>query len=165
ESWLVRSRACCVWCLPSSSLRWGCRCCITAWWGASHMSDQSELRDDPRLGRVIRAILRIGVLLAALVPLLGGALSLMGDGRRSHDDATSHGEPMDLRRVSGIAADAFMLHSRAIIQLGILLLIGTPIARVLFSLLAFALQRDLIYVVVTLLVLAVLVYGMVGGNF
>jgi uncharacterized membrane protein len=67
--------------------------------------------------------------------------------------------------VSGIVADAFRLHSPAIIQLGILLLIGTPIARVLFSLVAFALQRDVIYVVVTLLVLAVLVYGVVGGNF
>ena len=129
------------------------------------MSDGNGLRDDQRVERVIGAILRIGVLLAVLVALLGGALSLMGDGRSATDYATFHGEPVDLRRVSGIAADAFMLHSRAIIQLGILLLIGTPIARVLFSLLAFALQRDLIYVVVTLLVLAVLVYGLVGAKF
>jgi uncharacterized membrane protein len=128
------------------------------------MSDGSGLRDDQRLERVIGALLRTRVLLAVLVALPGGALYLAGDGRSAPDYATSHGESVDLRRVSGIAADAFMLHSRAIIQLGILLLIGTPIARVLFSLLAFALQRDMIYVVVTFLVLAVLVYGVVGGN-
>ena len=128
------------------------------------MSDGSGRGDDQRVERVIGALLRIGVLLAALVTLPGGALYWMGGVRGATDYATFHGEPMDLRRVSGIAADAFMWHSRAIIQLGILLLIGTPIARVLFSLLAFALQRDMIYVAVTLLVLAVLVYGVVGAN-
>jgi uncharacterized membrane protein len=129
------------------------------------MSDGSGLRDDQRVEQVIGALLRSGVLLAVLVALPGGVLYVMGDGRSATDYATFHGEPMDLRRVSGIVADAFRLHSPAIIQLGILLLIGTPIARVLFSLVAFALQRDMIYVVVTLLVLAVLVYGVVGGNF
>ena len=128
------------------------------------MSEGSGRGDDQRVERVIGALLRIGVLLAVLVTLPGGALYLMGDVRGAPDYATFHGEPMDLRRVSGIAADAFMLHGRAIIQLGILLLIGTPIARVLFSLLAFAFQRDMIYVAVTLLVLAVLVYGVVGAN-
>jgi len=115
--------------------------------------------------RVIGELLRIGVLLAVLVVLPGGALYLMGDGRGAPDYATFHGEPVDLRRVSGIAAEAFMLHGRAIIQLGILLLIGTPIARVLFSLVAFTLQRDMTYVAVTLVVLVVLVYGVVGATF
>ena len=128
------------------------------------MSDRSGLQHDQQVERVIGTLLRGGVLLAVLVALPGGALYLAGDGRSATDYTTFQGEPVDLRRASGIAADAFMLHSRAIIQLGILLLIGTPIARVLFSLVAFALQRDMIYVVVTLLVLALLVYGVVGGN-
>jgi uncharacterized membrane protein len=109
-------------------------------------------------------LLRIGVLLAVLVALPGGTLYLMRDGRNPTDYGTFRGEPVDLRSVAGIVADASSLDGRAITQLGILLLIGTPIARVLFSLLAFALQRDVTYVVVTLLVLAVLVYGVVGGN-
>jgi uncharacterized membrane protein len=129
------------------------------------MSEWSSLQDNHRVEQVIGTLLRIGVLLAVLVALPGGALYLMRDGSSATDYGTFHGEPVDLRHVSGIVADAFRLHSRAIIQLGILLLIGTPIARVLFSLLAFGLQRDVTYVVVTLLVLAVLVYGVVGGNF
>jgi uncharacterized membrane protein len=48
-------------------------------------------------------------------------------------------------------------------QLGLLLLIATPVARVAFSLAAFAVQRDRLYVVVTLVVLGVLTFSMAGG--
>jgi uncharacterized membrane protein len=128
------------------------------------MSDRSGLRRDQRVEQVIGTLLRGGVLLAVLVALPGGVLYVMGEEGSATGYGTFHSEPVDLRQVSGIVADAFRLHSPAIIQLGILLLIATPIARVLFSLVAFALQRDMIYVVVTVLVLAVLVYGVVGGN-
>jgi uncharacterized membrane protein len=128
------------------------------------MSDRSGLQRDQRVEQVIGTLLRGGVLLAVLVALPGGVLYVLGKGGSATDYGTFHGEPVDLRQVSGIVAEAFRWHSPAIIQLGILLLIGTPIARVLFSLVAFALQRDVTYVVVTLLVLAALVYGLVGGN-
>jgi uncharacterized membrane protein len=49
-------------------------------------------------------------------------------------------------------------------QLGLLLLIATPVARVAFSLAAFAIQRDRLYVVVTLIVLGVLAFSMAGGG-
>ena len=54
----------------------------------------------------------------------------------------------------------FPWHSRGLIQFGLLLLIAVPVARVAFSVVAFALQRDRTYVVVTLIVLAVLLYGL-----
>jgi len=47
----------------------------------------------------------------------------------------------------------------AVIQLGLLILIATPVARVIFSLVGFALERDRVYVAITLVVLAVLVYS------
>jgi uncharacterized membrane protein len=128
------------------------------------MSDRSGLRRDQRVEQVIGTLLRGGVLLAVLVALPGGVLYVLGEGGSATSYGTFHGEPVDLRHAWGIVAEAFRWHSPAIIQLGILLLIGTPIARVLFSLVAFALQRDVTYVVVTLLVLAALVYGLVGGN-
>jgi uncharacterized membrane protein len=52
----------------------------------------------------------------------------------------------------------------AIIQLGILLLIATPIARVAFALLAFAIERDRLYICISLTVLAVLAWGMLRGG-
>jgi uncharacterized membrane protein len=72
--------------------------------------------------------------------------------------------PDYLRSPLGIVGHALQGDDRAIIQLGLLLLIATPVARVLFSVVAFALERDLTYVLVTLIVLAVLVYSLFSGH-
>ena len=74
------------------------------------------------------------------------------------------GEPADLRNVSGIVRDALALRGRGLIQLGLLLLIATPVARVAFSVVAFAMQRDRLYVVVALIVLAVLMCSLTGAR-
>jgi uncharacterized membrane protein len=73
------------------------------------------------------------------------------------------GAPADLRSVSGIIADARALSGRGIIQLGLLLLVATPVARVTFSVAAFALRRDRTYVVITLIVLSVLGFSLFSG--
>lgn len=44
----------------------------------------------------------------------------------------------------------------ALIQLGVLLLIATPVARVVFAVVGFALERDRLYVAVSVAVLAIL---------
>ena len=115
---------------------------------------------DERVERVIGALLRWGVVLAATVILAGGAMYLVRHGSTIPDYRVFRGEPSDLRNVSGIVKGAVSWHSRGLIQLGLLLLIAVPVARVAFSVVAFALQRDRTYVVVTLIVLAVLLYGM-----
>ena len=74
------------------------------------------------------------------------------------------GEPTNLRTVPGVVKEVFDFRGRGIIQLGLLLLIATPVARVAFSLVAFALERDRLYVIVLLIVLAVLVYSLAGGR-
>jgi len=48
----------------------------------------------------------------------------------------------------------------AIVELGILLLVATPICRVMFAVIAFAVERDRLYVAISLAVLAVLLFGM-----
>ena len=55
-------------------------------------------------------------------------------------------------------------HGQAIIQFGLLLLIATPVARVAFSAVAFASRGDYMYVVITLIVLAVLLYSLFGSG-
>ena len=60
--------------------------------------------------------------------------------------------------------NAFSGNSNGIIQLGLLLLIATPVARVVFSAFAFAIQQDKLYVFVTLAVLAVLAFGLASGR-
>jgi uncharacterized membrane protein len=108
-------------------------------------------------------LLRGGVILAALVVLVGGCMYLLRHGTAAPNYWVFHGEPADLRSVSGIIQDAIALQGRGVIQFGLLLLTATPIARVLFAMVAFALQHDRTYVLVTLLVLTVLLYSLTGG--
>jgi uncharacterized membrane protein len=73
------------------------------------------------------------------------------------------GEPGDLRSVGGILADARALRGRGLMQLGVLMLIATPIVRVALSTVVFLRQRDWLYTVITLIVLTLLLYGVVNG--
>jgi uncharacterized membrane protein len=75
-----------------------------------------------------------------------------------------HGQPAGLTSVSEIARNAVRLNPEAMIQLGLLLLIATPIARVALSLLAFFKQHDRVYMVVTAIVLGVLLYSLTGAG-
>lgn len=111
----------------------------------------------------IAFLLRTGVLLAAAVVLAGGILYLAHSGRMHSDYHVFHGEPSDLRSPGGVIREAFSGRTDAIIQLGLLLLILTPVARVVFSVVAFARERDGLYVVLTLVVLTVLLYSLLGS--
>ncbi len=119
---------------------------------------------DKSMEQVVGVLLRTGVALAAAVVLAGGIAYLVRDGAQLPAYGVFRGEPASLRHVGGIVEDALAPRSRGVIQLGLLLLIATPVARVAFCLVAFALQRDRTYVAVTLIVLAALVYGLTGGR-
>ena len=110
-------------------------------------------------------LLRGGVTLAAAVVLFGGTVYLVRHGLAAPQYHVFVGEPTDLRTLSGIVKDALTFRGRGLIQLGLLLLIATPIARVAFSVVAFVIQRDRLYVLVTLIVLAVLIYSLTSGHF
>jgi uncharacterized membrane protein len=74
------------------------------------------------------------------------------------------GEPSDLHSLHGIVRDAMQLNGRGIIQLGLLFLIATPVARVIFSIWGFAAEHDRTYVVFTVIVLAILLFSLVGSQ-
>lgn len=109
-------------------------------------------------------LLRAGVILSTSVVLFGACVYLVRHGHELPDYKVFVGTSKDLRSVSGIWENVLAFKGRGIIQLGILLLIATPVARVAFSVLAFAVQRDRLYVVVTVIVLAVLTYSLAGGR-
>ncbi len=118
---------------------------------------------DLEMDNVIGVILRTGVIVSALIVLGGGILYLQRHGFSQPDYRVFHGEPFDLRTIPGIIRDALALQSRGIIQFGVLLLIATPVLRVTFTIIAFALQRDRVYLTVTSIVLAVLLFGLTGA--
>ena len=119
--------------------------------------------DDARVEGLIAHLLRAGVVIAALV-VIGGAVPYLGRNPWAHVDYRMfHGEPDNLKSVHGIIGTALSGDPRGIMQLGLLLLIATPIARVMFSTWAFAIEGDRMYVGFTLLVLAVLLYSLFGS--
>lgn len=123
---------------------------------ASHLHGWTEKRFETLIGQ----LLRIGVTLAAVIVLGGGLYYLFQHQGPAQNFHVFHGEPEHLRHVSGIFDFAVGLHSRGFIQLGLLILIATPVARVAFSVIGFALERDWLYVAITLSVLGLLVYGL-----
>lgn len=111
----------------------------------------------------IGTMLRAGVVAAAIVTALGGLLLLAHHGGAPADFAEFRGATAPFRGVSAILAGVAAGESAAIVQLGLLLLIATPIMRVALSLLAFARLKDWTYVVLSAIVLAVLLFGLSGA--
>jgi uncharacterized membrane protein len=118
---------------------------------------------EQQVEQTIGNLLRLGLIVAAVVVLGGAVIYLARHGSEQPQYRVFHGEPADLRGIGGVVHDALQFSGRGLIQLGLLLLLGTPVARVAFSIVAFALQGDRLYVVVTLIVMGVLLYSIVGG--
>ena len=117
---------------------------------------------DQKIEVIIANLLRVGVTLAAVIVLAGGLVFLVRHGLAPTRYHAFAGEPSDLRELRGIVRSAFSFHGRGIIQLGILFLIATPVARVAFSAVAFVFERDWLYVGIACAVLVVLMYSLFG---
>jgi uncharacterized membrane protein len=118
---------------------------------------------DASIERMVSVLLRTGVVISGVIVFFGGMYYLARHGYERADYRTFHGEPSIDRLAGQIFAGALAFRGRSIIQLGLLLLIATPIARVAFSLVAFALERDRTYVVITAIVLTILLYSLISG--
>ncbi|MBT9332889.1 DUF1634 domain-containing protein [Acidipila sp. 4G-K13] len=105
-------------------------------------------------------MLRTGVFLAAIVVLAGGVLYVAQSHGPRNDYTHFHGEPQALRSPSGIAHRAWALDARGLIQLGLLILIATPVARVGMCVAGFWFEKDHLYVIVSAIVLAILLYSL-----
>lgn len=124
----------------------------------------TEHFDDRRMETIMGRLLQVGVSLSLLVMLLGGILYIRGHNDSVPDYRVFASEPMALRHLGGIVHGIAAGDPAAIIQLAVLLLIATPVARVVFALVAFGIERDRLYVFVSALVLAVLLYGFLRSS-
>lgn len=120
-------------------------------------SSSTLLKVNEWLARVMIA----GVWLAAALCGLGLAMSLL----RSEPRVTLKpfsGVP-GLASPSEVLRSALAMEPRGLMALGVLVLIATPVARVAFSLVTFAIERDKTYIVITAIVLGLLGWGLVAG--
>jgi len=120
--------------------------------------------DDRRLETIIGRLLQTGVLAAAATVVAGGVLYLA----QSHSGRVDYGTfalgGTGLRTLSGIVRSAGRLQSLGLIQFGLLLLIATPVARVALAVVGFALERDRLYTVVSLVVLVILAFSLIHAT-
>ena len=114
---------------------------------------------DPQMEAMMGRLLQVGVLLASAVVLIGGVLYLHAQHGSIPNYRSFSSEPAKLRQLRDMGQGIATGDPATIIQLGILLLIATPVARVAFALVAFAIERDRLYVAVSLIVLAVLLFS------
>lgn len=120
--------------------------------------------EEHRVEMAVGALLRWGVLTAAAITAVGGLLLLLGHGREVVTLGSFVGEPSALTTLGGIATAALHGEARAVVQLGVVVLIATPILRVAFTLVAFMHQRDRLYTMVTAVVLGILIFSLFSGH-
>lgn len=106
------------------------------------------------------SLLRTGVITSAVIVFLGGVLYLFQKGKELPHYNRFVGEPHKLINVKEIFTDAFNLNSMAILQVGVLVLLATPIARVIFSVIGFIEEKDKMYIIITLIVLGIIAFSL-----
>lgn len=126
------------------------------------MEGKGDRMSDERIDLIIGNLLRIAVIVSAIFVFAGAVIYLWRHGLEMPDFGVFSGVPKNLRGLKEIMDSAWQIRSVGIIQLGLLLLIFTPVARVAFSVIAFLLERDYMYVVFTLIVLTVLLLSITG---
>jgi uncharacterized membrane protein len=122
------------------------------------------LLDDARMERAMGMLLRFGVVLASTAVLAGMAFYLQDHARQPIDYRYFKVYSFGLRHRGKLFAGSAHDNAAAVIEAGILLLIATPVARVVFAVVAFALERDRLYTAISAGVLAVLVYSLLHAS-
>ena len=114
---------------------------------------------DQDLERIIGQLLRFGVLLSSLVVLAGGIVYLIRHGHEQPAFGWFKGEPDKMKNPVPMWKAILHGEGRPLIAFGLLLLILTPIARIVFSVAGYLLEKDYLYVVITLFVLTVILWN------
>jgi uncharacterized membrane protein len=114
---------------------------------------------DADLEQVIGELLRYGVLASSLVVLAGGIVYLVRHGGQYPQYHSFRGEPDKMRKPVLMWEAVWRGEGRPLIQLGLLILVATPIARILFSFIGYLLEKDYLYAVLTVIVLGVILFN------
>ena len=116
------------------------------------------------LQHIVSTVLRTGVLVATAVGVLGMGYDLAIHGGDRVSFRRFLGTPEADRHLPSILSNAVRLDPRALMMVALILLILTPIVRVIVSLFGFIKERDRVYVVVTTVVLLALVGSLAFGG-
>ena len=117
---------------------------------------------------VISRLLRVGVLTSLLIVLAGTVVTFVHhphylSSRRDLVNVTKPGAEFP-HSLPSVVRGIQHSQGRAIVTLGLLLLVATPVLRVAVSVIAFVYQRDRTFVVITSVVLLLLITSFMLGK-
>jgi len=119
---------------------------------------------DQDIEQLIGLQLRFGVIIASLIVLIGGLIYLKQFGALAVPHYHSFiGTKGGYTSLDEIFKGAYAANAKGIIELGVVALIITPILRIAFSLVGFIIEKDKLYIGITLTVLAIMMASIFGG--
>lgn len=109
---------------------------------------------------ILGTLLRVGVISSMFVVFIGAVIYLLGNHSNLIDYAKFDSVKSGLSSMTAVFSGLKDMDGAAIVQFGTLLLIFTPIARVVFSIFSFLMERDYLYVLIGLIVLSIILYSL-----
>lgn len=106
---------------------------------------------------ILGKLLRVGVLLSTIIVLIGGIILILTHANQQVSFKNFKPEEAKFSSIADIFVGLCTFDGLAIIQFGVLLLIFTPIARVVFSIFSFLMEKDYMYVGIGIIVLCVII--------
>ena len=119
---------------------------------------------DTDIQSLIGQVLRVGMITSISIVFIGGIFYLYRHGQTIADYSVFKGIPAFVQHAGGIFDGILNFKGQAIIQFGIILLIATPVLRVIFSAIGFVLEKDYMYVGISVLVLLIIFTSMLNGH-
>lgn len=125
--------------------------------------EQTKHITDKDIQSLVGNLLRAGVYISMAIVVLGGIIYLSEHGGEKIDYSEFSFNKVSLKTVESIFANVLTFRGAAVIQFGLLMLIFTPIARVLMAVVTFFLEKDYLYVLIGIIVLAIIMVSLSGG--
>lgn len=125
--------------------------------------EQTKNITDKDIQSLVGNLLRAGVYVSMVIVILGGIIYLFEHGHEKIDYAEFSFHKVSLKTVESIFANVLTFKGAAVVQFGLLMLIFTPIARVLMAVVTFFLEKDYLYVLIGVIVLAIIMASLGGG--
>ena len=127
------------------------------------MGHKQENINDKDIQLILGTLLRAGVIISMTIVLIGGIIFLIHNKGVITDYKVFKPELAKFSSIASIFKGVLTFHGDAIVQFGILMLIFTPVARIVFAIFSFLIEKDYLYVVIGFIILAIITISLNGG--
>ncbi|WP_029282685.1 DUF1634 domain-containing protein [Pedobacter sp. R20-19] len=127
------------------------------------MSAVNKNINDKDIQVILGTLLRAGVIISMTIVLIGGVIFLIHNKGVITDYKVFKPELAKFSSIAAIFKGLLTFHGDAIVQFGILMLIFTPVARIVFAIFSFLIEKDYLYVLIGLIILTIITISLNGG--